>query len=85
MELKKIVALLGLPADATEADVEKAIQELKKQEKTEEVVANKTIMDLLELKGDAKTEDVAAKIMELKGTADKTKYGGGITQRGKRI
>ena len=52
MELKKIVALLGLPADATEADVEKAIQELKKQEKT---------------------EDVAAKIMELKGTADKTK------------
>lgn len=73
MELKKIVALLGLPADATEADVEKAIQALKKQEKTEEVVANKTIMDLLELKGDAKTEDVAAKIMELKGTADKTK------------
>lgn len=73
MELKKIVALLGLPADATEADVEKAIQELKKQEKTEEVVANKTIMDLLELKGDAKTEDVAAKIMELKGSADKTK------------
>ena len=73
MELKKIVALLGLPADATEADVEKAIQELKKQEKTEEVVANKTIMDLLELKGDAKTEDDAAKIMELKGTADKTK------------
>ena len=73
MELKKIVALLGLPADATEADVEKAIQELKKQEKTEKVVANKTIMDLLELKGDAKTEDVAAKIMELKGTADKTK------------
>ena len=73
MELKKIVALLGLPADATEADVEKAIQELKKQEKTEEVVANKTIMDLLELKGDAKTEDVAAKIMELKGPADKTK------------
>ena len=37
------------------------------------MVANKTIMDLLELKGDAKTEDVAAKIMELKGTADKTK------------
>ena len=73
MELKKIVALLGLPADVTEADVEKTIQELKKQEKTEEVVANKTIMDLLELKGDAKTEDVAAKIMELKGTADKTK------------
>lgn len=73
MELKKIVALLGLPEDATETDVEKAIQELKRQEKTEEVVANKTIMDLLELKADAKTEDVAAKIMELKGTADKTK------------
>jgi len=73
MELKKIVALLGLPEDATETDVEKAIQELKKQEKAEEVVANKTIMDLLELKADAKTEDVAAKIMELKGTADKTK------------
>lgn len=73
MELKKIVALLGLPEDATEADVEKVVQELKKQEKTEEVVANKTIMDLLELKADAKTEDVAAKIMELKGTADKTK------------
>lgn len=73
MELKKIVALLGLPEDATETDVEKAIQELKRQEKAEEVVANKTIMDLLELKADAKTEDVAAKIMELKGTADKTK------------
>lgn len=73
MELKKIVALLGLPENATETDVEKAIQELKRQEKAEEVVANKTIMDLLELKADAKTEDVAAKIMELKGTADKTK------------
>ena len=35
MELKKIVALLGLPEDATEADVEKAVQELKKQEKTD--------------------------------------------------
>lgn len=37
------------------------------KQEDEEVVANKTILGLLGLKEDAKTEDVAASIMELKG------------------
>lgn len=67
---QKLAEMLGLPAEATEEDVAKAVEALLKQEeakKTEpDMVANKTILQLLGLKDDAKTEDVAAQIQALK-------------------
>ena len=75
MELSKLAKLLGLPEDATEADVESAlasIQAAKESTKeadpaeATEAVANSTILSLLGLKDDAKTEDVAASIIALK-------------------
>lgn len=72
MELKKIIELLGLPEGATEEDVVKALSAARKAAEGE-TVANKTILGLLELKEDARTEDVAAKIMALKGTEEKSK------------
>ena len=69
MELEKLAMLLSLSEDATEEQVEAAIKELLAQKKanetTEEVVANKTILTLLNLKENAKTEDVASAIMNL--------------------
>lgn len=69
MNLKKVLALLGLPEDAAEVDVEAAIkklQETAKPEKVpEELVANKTILTRLGLKEDAKTEDVLVAIAGL--------------------
>lgn len=83
MDLKELAKLLGLPEDATEEDIKKAVaagqkakeeQEKKEEPKTgqekppeqTEVVANSTILSMLGLKTDARTEDVAASIMELK-------------------
>ena len=80
MELKKLIGILGLPEEATEEQVLEAITKLtgtadgkKGEEGTEktEVVANSMILKLLELKDDARTEDVTAAIMALKaGTTD---------------
>lgn len=73
MELEKLIRLLGLPEGATEADVEAALQAAatKMQSRGTEVTANKaaadaTVLGLLGLKEDAKTEEVAAAIMQLK-------------------
>lgn len=69
MDLKKLAALLGLPEDATEEDVEKKLAEIKasmEANKEEVPVANSVVLSLLELKEDAKTEDVVTKIMSLK-------------------
>lgn len=76
MELEKLIEFLGLAPDATEEDVNKALEELKKtaedkkkaeEKKAEtELVANKTVLDLLELPENAKTEEVTAKIMSFK-------------------
>ncbi|MCY9771139.1 phage protease [Paenibacillus alvei] len=75
MDLKKLAELLGLSADATEEEVMQKLQGLqansteeKKEEEAEEeeIVANKTITDLLGVASNAKTEDVAAAIMALK-------------------
>ncbi|WP_338134881.1 phage protease [Paenibacillus alvei] len=73
MDLKKLAELLGLSADATEEEVMQKLQGLqansteeKKEEDEEEIVANKTITDLLGVASNAKTEDVAAAIMALK-------------------
>lgn len=95
MDLKELAKLLGLPEEATEDDVKKALakatencqiegaepnnmeeEQLKAQpeeEKQTEVVANKTILSLLGIKEDAKTEDVAATLMALKNTAAEVK------------
>lgn len=61
--LQKLAAKLGLPETATEEDVEKAVDALLK--KDTEVVANSTILSMLGLKEDARTEDVAGKIQQL--------------------
>lgn len=82
MDLKKLIELLGLDENATEEDVLKAVKDAKDssdagEKKTEEktqvqdaggetVVANKSILEMLSLKTDAKTEDVTAAIMALK-------------------
>lgn len=82
MELAKLIKLLGLPEDATEADVEAAIQAVSgavtgQSADPADLAANKagaadtTILSMLGLKEDAKTEEVAAAIMQLKsGDAD---------------
>lgn len=69
MELEKLIKLLGLENDATEEDILTKLSELmetsgKKEEA--QLVANKTVLDLLELPGSAKTEDVTARIMSFK-------------------
>lgn len=76
MELKKLIELLGLSPEATEADVEAAIRsamERKAETGSQTAEANKaapaadgTILELLGLKEDAKTAEVAAAIMALK-------------------
>ena len=71
MELEKLIKLLGLPETATEDEVEAALRAAgRKPEETEPVankepVANSTILTLLGLKADAKTEEVAAAIVKL--------------------
>ena len=74
--LKKLAELLGLGEDATEEQIMEALsacvaenKSLKegKQPGDEATVANKAVCELLGLKAGAPTEDVTAKIMELKG------------------
>lgn len=72
MELDKLIKLLGLPETATEDEVEAAIRAAVRASEEQEVVANKeevvansTILTLLGLKADAKTEEVAAAIVQL--------------------
>lgn len=63
--LQKLAAVLGLPETATEDDVENAVQALLKKSTETETVANSTILSMLSLKADAKTEDVTARIQQL--------------------
>lgn len=82
--LKEIAEKLGVKISEEMADEEiaKAIVDAISSPTDEpaegDIVANKTILDLLELKADAKVEDVTSKIMSLKAdSADdgwKTKY-----------
>lgn len=81
--IKKLAELLGLGEDATEEQVEEALKACVAENKSlkeqpggdgkqppaqpENVVANKAVCELLGLKAGAATEDVTAKIMELKG------------------
>lgn len=80
MELEKLIKLLGLKEGATEEEVLSRLTEIleksaetEKEDKEEEpgkeetqMVANKTVLDLLGLPGTAKTEDVTARIMSFK-------------------
>lgn len=80
MELAKLIKLLGLEEDATEENVLAKLTEIldtanktqtdpeKDPDKKEEtqLVANKTVLELLGLPDTAKTEDVTAKIMAFK-------------------
>lgn len=75
--IKKLAKLLGLPEDATEEQVEAALEACVAENKAlkdgqqppadENVVANKAVCELLGLKAGAAAADVSAKIMELKG------------------
>ena len=66
--LKALAARLGLPETATEEDVKNAVDALLK--KGTEVVANSTILSMLGLENDAKTEDVTGKIQQMKNGGD---------------
>lgn len=85
MDLKELIKLLGLEDSASEEQIIQAIGELVKASKDgkegdnadekknvaeEALVANSTILSLLDLKDNAKTEDVAAKIVALKNGND---------------
>ncbi|MDY2651047.1 MAG: phage protease [Eisenbergiella porci] len=63
--LKMLAAMLGLPETATEEDIKNAVEALQKKGTETEPVANSTILSMLSLKADAKTEDVTAKIQQL--------------------
>ncbi|MCB6803387.1 phage protease [Enterocloster bolteae] len=82
MELSALIELLGLEEGTAEDDVLKRIKELTQQAAEEgqggqegkegpakegtQLVANKTVLDLLGLPEDARTEDVTARIMAFK-------------------
>lgn len=82
MELSALIELLGLEEGTAEEDVLKRIKELTQQAAEDgqggqegkegpakegtQLVANKTVLDLLGLPEDARTEDVTARIMAFK-------------------
>ena len=82
MDLSALIELLGLEEGTAEEDVLKRIKELTQQAAEEgqggqegkegpakegtQLVANKTVLDLLGLPEDARTEDVTARIMAFK-------------------
>lgn len=63
--LQKLAAMLGLPETATEDDINNAVEALLKKGAETETVANSTILTMLDLKADARTEDVTARIQQL--------------------
>lgn len=67
--LQALAALLGLPETATEEDVKNAVEALRKKPE-EEAVANSTILSMLGLKADARTEDVTSRIQQLQSGGD---------------
>lgn len=74
MDLKELAQIFGLPETATEEEVKEAAEDAAKAARKlagqgaagTEMVANSTILGMLGLQADAKTEDVAASIMLLK-------------------
>ena len=65
--IKKLIESLGLPEDATEADVMTAVEALKADA---QAAANSTVLEMLELSAGARTEDVAAAIASLKNASE---------------
>lgn len=75
--MKQLAALLGLPETASEEEILEAIkakigevEAFKASAQAGEVVANKTVLSLLQLKDDASTADVTAKIAALQNPAN---------------
>ena len=75
MDLKKLIEALGLAEDATEEDILEAVKKAASaarvpaeppEEPAAEVVANSTILGLLDLPENASTAEVSAKIVRLK-------------------
>lgn len=67
MDLKKLLLeILGLPEETTDEALIEMIKAKCNPANEHEVVANKTVLTLLGLKDDAKTEEVCASIMSLK-------------------
>lgn len=67
MDLKKLLLeILGLPEETTDEALVEMIKAKCNPANEHEVVANKTVLTLLGLKDDAKTEEVCASIMSLK-------------------
>lgn len=67
MDLKKLLLeILGLPEETTDEALIEMIKAKCNPANEHEVVANKTVLTLLGLKEDAKTEEVCASIMSLK-------------------
>lgn len=67
MDLKKLLLeVLGLPEETTDEALIEMIKAKCNPANEHEVVANKTVLTLLGLKEDAKTEEVCASIMSLK-------------------
>ena len=75
MDLKKLIEVLGLAEDATEEDILKAVKKAAEAARASEtppadppaeVVANSTILGLLDLPDTASTAEVSAKIVGLK-------------------
>lgn len=68
--LKEIAKLMGLSEDATEEQILEELKKLKSSNSNEgEIVANKAILEMLDLKEDAKIEDVTGKLIALKNPA----------------
>lgn len=70
--IKVVLKMLGLPEDAKEDQVTQVIKGLQeKAKKTPDVVAHKEVLELLDLKGEIKLEDVKGAILTLKNPSGK--------------
>lgn len=74
--MEKLLQLLGLDETASEDDVLKAVENLKKSnENTTEVSANKETAEILGLKEDASVEEINKSLLELKNnTVSKSEF-----------
>lgn len=75
-KMEKLLQLLGLDETASEDDVLKAVENLKKSnENTTEVSANKETAEILGLKEDASVEEINKSLLELKNnTVSKSEF-----------
>ncbi|MEG2344164.1 MAG: phage protease [Acidaminococcaceae bacterium] len=67
--LKNLLIALGLAEDASEEEALTAVRALAEKCKTDDVLVNKDILELLEMKENASLDDVKGKIIALKNPA----------------